>query len=277
VNLISAARTDVEPILPHSDSVIPPEVAHQLSVLASQLNALLESEVRPDLESGQTPLLKGLEKASLEQQIIASPARTEAHLEESVSEPSRFSSLFQPVGLSRRKDSSHGIVVRILRNNELFRRTATMFALTAILALLLGASRHLLSPLAGRLVRSSEDVREKSLQRRTLDSAATTKLAASLGTTDQPKPSATSPASLQNAVAKPTIDARDIDPSVKQNIKLASEVQNSIRADRRLQMTTQVQVRANHGIVTLSGYVASDAERVAAAQDAAHDLLRGCR
>jgi len=33
---------------------------------------------------------------------------------------------------------------------------------------------------------------------------------------------------------------------------------------------TQVQVRANHGIVTLSGYVASDAQRVAAAQDAAH-------
>ncbi len=109
-------------------------------------------------------------------------------------------------------------------------------------------------------------VQEKSLQRRTLDSAATTKLAASLGTADQPKPGATNPPSLRNAVAKSSID---MDPSTKQNIKLASEVQNSIRADRRLQMT-QVQVRANHGIVTLSGYVASDAERVAAAQDAAH-------
>jgi hypothetical protein len=100
VNLTSAARTDVEPILPHSDSVIPPEVAHQLSVLASQLNALLESEVRPDPESSQITFLKGLEKASLEQQIIASPARTDPHLEESVSEPSRLSSLSQPLGLS---------------------------------------------------------------------------------------------------------------------------------------------------------------------------------
>jgi BON domain len=61
-----------------------------------------------------------------------------------------------------------------------------------------------------------------------------------------------------------------VDFSTKQNIKLASEVQNSIRADRRLQITTQVQVRANHGIVTLFGHVASDAERMAAAQDAAH-------
>ena len=263
VNSTSAARTDVEPILPHSDSVIPPEVAHQLSVLASQLNALLESEVRPDPESSQISLLKGLQKASLEQQIIASPARTEAHLEESVSGPSRFSSLSQPLGPSRRKDWSHGIVAGILRNNDLFGRTATMCVLTAILALLLWASHH---HLAGSLVRSYDTVQEKSLQRRTLDSAATTKLAASLGTADQPKPGATNPPSLRNAVAKSSID---MDPSTKQNIKLASEVQNSIRADRRVQMT-QVQVRANHGIVTLSGYVASDAERAAAAQDAAH-------
>src|ERR1041385_1508632 len=105
VNLTSVARPDVEPILPPSDSVIPPEVAHQLSVLASQLNTLLESEVRPHQESSQIPFLKGLEKASLEQQIIASPARTEPHLEQSFSEASRFSSLSQPLGLSRPKDS----------------------------------------------------------------------------------------------------------------------------------------------------------------------------
>jgi len=141
-----------------------------------------------------------------------------------------------------------------------------MIVLTAILALLLWASHD---RLAGSLMRSSDAVQEKSLQRRTLDSAAMTKLAASLAATDQTKPSATSPPSLRKAVAKPSIDARDVDPSTKQNIKLVSEVQNSIRADRRLQMT-QVQVRANHGVVTLSGYVASDAERLAASQDAAH-------
>ena len=273
VNSTSADRIAGEPLLPQSTSLIPPDVAHQLSALASQLNTLLERAVRPDSESSQIPVLTASEKASLEQQIVTSPARIEANLEESFSEPSRFSSLSQPLRLSRSRDSSHGIIARMLRTNELFRRTATMFALTAILALLLGASRHLLSPLSGRLVRSSEDVHEKSLQRRTLDTPATTKLSASLGITDQPKPSATSPPSVQSAVAKPTFlhstHARDVDLITEQNIKLASEVQNSIRADRRLQ-TTQVQVRANHGIVTLSGDVVSDAERVAAAQDAAH-------
>jgi hypothetical protein len=59
-----------------------------------------------------------------------------------------------------------------------------------------------------------------------------------------------------------------MDVNTEQDIELASEVRNRIRADRRLQMT-QVQVRASHGMVTLSGEVASDAERVAAAQDAA--------
>ena len=144
-----------------------------------------------------------------------------------------------------------------------------MFALTTILVFLLWPSHHRLSFLPSTLVLSSETVQEKSLQRITVDSAATTKLETPLSTTDQPKPSATSPPPLRNPVAKSIIDARDMDPSTKQNIKLASEVQNSIRADHRLQMT-QVQVRANHGIVTLSGYVASDSERLAAAQDAAH-------
>ena len=50
--------------------------------------------------------------------------------------------------------------------------------------------------------------------------------------------------------------------------QVVSEVQNRIRADRRLQMT-RVQVRASNGIITLSGDVGSGAERVAAVQDAA--------
>ena len=54
----------------------------------------------------------------------------------------------------------------------------------------------------------------------------------------------------------------------EENARVVSEVQNRIRADRRLQKT-QVRVRASNGIVTLSGDVGSDAERVAAAQDAA--------
>jgi len=49
---------------------------------------------------------------------------------------------------------------------------------------------------------------------------------------------------------------------------VVSEVQNRIRADRRLQRT-KVQVSASNGIITLSGDVGSGAERVAAVQDAA--------
>src|SRR4029077_17706667 len=77
----------------------------------------------------------------------------------------------------------------------------------------------------------------------------------------------------QKAVVKPGIlhspYLRDADVISEQNTRVAWEVQNRIRADRRLQ-TAQVQVRASNGIVTLSGDVSSDAERVAAAQDAAH-------
>ena len=271
VDSTSVDRTDVEPLLPQSDSVIPLEVAHQLSALASQLNASLASAVH-DSESSRITVLTASE-ASTERQIVANPVRVEAYLEGPVSEPARLTSLFQFPGLSRTGDSSHGISVRILPSNELFRRTATMFALAAVLALLLGASWLRLSHLPGRLVQSSEDVQEKSLQRtRTLDTTETTKLAP-LGVTDRTPPSATRPPSVQNAVAKPasvrSTYARDTDLNTEQNIKLASEVQNSIRADRRLQMT-QVRVRASQGIVTLSGDVASDAERVAAAQDAAH-------
>jgi len=53
----------------------------------------------------------------------------------------------------------------------------------------------------------------------------------------------------------------------EENARVASEIENRIRADRRLPMT-RVQVRVSNGIVTLFGNVASDAERVAAAQDA---------
>jgi hypothetical protein len=49
--------------------------------------------------------------------------------------------------------------------------------------------------------------------------------------------------------------------------QVVSEVQNRIRADRRLQMT-QVQVSASNGIITLSGDVGTGADRLAAVQDA---------
>ena len=140
VDSTSVDRTDAGSLLPQGDSVIPPEVAHQLSALASQLNAFLESAVQPDSESSQITVLTASDEASTERQIVSNPVRVEAHLEGPASEPSRFTSLFQFPGLSRTGDSSYGIIARILPSNELFRRTATMFALAAVLALLLGAS-----------------------------------------------------------------------------------------------------------------------------------------
>ena len=54
----------------------------------------------------------------------------------------------------------------------------------------------------------------------------------------------------------------------RDNAQVASEVQNSIRGDSRLQMA-RIQVRATNGVVTLSGYVGSNEQRVAIFQDAA--------
>jgi hypothetical protein len=51
------------------------------------------------------------------------------------------------------------------------------------------------------------------------------------------------------------------------NGQIVSEVQNRIRADRRLMMARFQVTAANH-IITLAGYVASDDQRVAAVQDA---------
>jgi hypothetical protein len=55
---------------------------------------------------------------------------------------------------------------------------------------------------------------------------------------------------------------------VRDNTQVASDVQSRIRADRRLLMA-RIQVRASHGIVTLSGYVGTGFQRFATVQDAA--------
>ena len=62
--------------------------------------------------------------------------------------------------------------------------------------------------------------------------------------------------------------------STYSSAQVVSEIQNRIRADRRLQMT-RVQVRASNGIITLSGDVGSSAERVAAVQNATQ--IKGIR
>src|ERR1700680_188016 len=49
---------------------------------------------------------------------------------------------------------------------------------------------------------------------------------------------------------------------------VASDVQNRIRSDSRMQMA-RVRVLATDGVVTLSGYVTSTEQRIATVQDAA--------
>jgi hypothetical protein len=58
------------------------------------------------------------------------------------------------------------------------------------------------------------------------------------------------------------------------NSEIASDVQNRIRTDGRMQMA-RVQVLATSGAVTLSGYVTSTEQRVASVQDAAQ--IKGVR
>jgi hypothetical protein len=55
---------------------------------------------------------------------------------------------------------------------------------------------------------------------------------------------------------------------VRDNPQVALDVQNRIRADRRLLMA-RIQVRASQGIVTLSGFVGTGFQRFATVQDAA--------
>jgi hypothetical protein len=55
---------------------------------------------------------------------------------------------------------------------------------------------------------------------------------------------------------------------VPDNAQVTSEVQSRIRNDYRLRMA-RIQVRSTNGIVTLSGYVSTDAQRAATVQDAA--------
>jgi hypothetical protein len=58
------------------------------------------------------------------------------------------------------------------------------------------------------------------------------------------------------------------------NSQVASEVQNRLRTDTRMQMA-RVQVLASNGVVTLSGYVISNQQRVTTVRDAAQ--IKGVR
>ena len=169
------AQAEVEPLAPQYDSVIPPETAYQLSVLASQLEALMQPQIRSDSE-WTTPQLPAVahETQVGEQQATgySTQVRGQSVLEQPRSELARLIPLAQhavPSGMSIVPYRT--VRRRIFSSNEWFWRTATVVALAAVLCLLLGASVLRLSPLPGGLSLPSEVVQQQVPLQRTKPTA----------------------------------------------------------------------------------------------------------
>ena len=277
--VIPVAQADVEPLAPQYDSVIPPETAYQLSVLASQLEALIQQQIRTNSEwTTRLPVAVAREIPAEEQQPVAYRAegRENAGFEQPQSEPAQLIPLVQPVVPSGTSILSHRIVRRrIFQSNELFLRTATVVAAAAVLSMLLGVSVRRLSPAPAGSARSSEVPHRQTPFHGT---NATESLAAAKAVEPNVVPERL-PARVEDSGQTRVVEPNSLhsyssetDFVAGDTAQVVSEVQNRIRADRRLQRT-QVQVRASNGVITLSGDVGSEAERVAAAQDAAR--IRG--
>ena len=272
--VIPMAQADVEPLAPQNDSVIPPGTAYQLSVLAAQLEALIQQQIRTNSEwTTRLPVAGAREIPAEEQQAVAYRAegREKAGFEQPQSEPAQLTLLVQREVPSGTSILPHKI--RISQGQEFFWRTATVFAVAAVLFLLLGASVHRLSPLPGGLALSSKVAQQQTrFHRTTATESVATKPVEPYVLSDQPPARVENSGSPEKRVVKSnslhSTYGSEVNLVAEENARLASEVENRIRADRRQQMT-QVQVRASHGIVTLSGDVGSDPERVGAAQDAA--------
>jgi hypothetical protein len=277
--MISVAQPVVEPLAPQNDSVIPEETAHQLSILASQLEVLIKQQTRTDSEwTIPLPVAVAQEIPAEEEQAVAYHAEGEENtaFEQPPSEPAQLVPIVQRVVPSGLSILPHRILrKRIFQSNELFLRTATVVAVAAVLFLLLGASVHRLSPAPAGLARSSEVPQRQTPFHGT---NATESLAATKAverTVVAERLPARVEDSGQKRVVKPNSlhsYSSEADFVAVDAAQVVSEVQNRIRADRRLQRT-QVQVRASNGVITLSGDVGSEAERVVAAQDAAR--IRG--
>ena len=251
-----------EPFAPQSQGIIPPEIVHQFSILASQLEALTQQQIRSDSPWTRLPVSVAEEIPAEEQQGAADQAglRGKAAFEQPQSKSPQLISLVQRAVAS---GTSYRIVCRrISQDKEFFWRNATVLALAAVLFLVLGVSVHRLSPFPGGVALPSEVAQQKTpFHRTTATESLVTK------PVEPPVLSDQQPARVENSLH--STDGSEAHPVAEENARVASEIENRIRADRRLQMP-QVQVRARNGIVTLSGDVGSDAERVAAAQDAAH-------
>ena len=274
--VIPVAHPEVEPLAPQYDSVIPQETAYQLSVLASQLEVLIQQQIRPDFDwTTRLPAAVAGEIPAEEQQAVAYHAegREKAGFEQPPSELAQLIPLVQTVVPSGTSILPHRVLRRrIFQNNELFLRTATVVAVAAVLFLLLGASVHRLSPGPAGLALPSEVP-----QRQTPSHG--TNATGSLAAAKSVEPTVVGdrlPARVENSGPKRVVKLNSLhstygseaDLVAGDTAQVVSEVENRIRADRRLQQT-HVQVRASNGIITLLGDVGSEAERAAAAQDAA--------
>jgi hypothetical protein len=234
------------------------------------LEALTQQEIRSDSQWAWLPVSAAEEIPAEEQDIPdQGGVREKAAFEQPEPESAQLTPLVLPVS-SVTRNSFHK--TRISLGQEFFWRTATVFAVVAVLFLLLGASIRL-SPFPGGLPPSSGVARQQTpFDGTTARESVATKPVEPLVLSDQPPARVANSGSPEKRVLKSNslhstsgIEAHLV---AEENARVTSEIENRIRADRRLQMTA-VQVRASNGIVTLLGDVGSDAERVAAAQDAA--------
>ncbi len=169
--VLRSTQAEVEPVAPLHDSVIPPETAYQLSVLASRLEALMQREIQPDSE-WTTPYAPAVAQETQvgEQQaaVRSTEVQGQSVLEQPRSELARLIPLVQLAVPSGTSMLPHRTVRRpISPSDESFWRTATVVALAAVLSLLLGASVHRLSPLPGGLSLPLEVVQQQVPLQRT--------------------------------------------------------------------------------------------------------------
>jgi hypothetical protein len=159
VEMVKSIR--LERLAPHHDFLIPPETAYQLSLLASQLEAVVQREVRPDPEGATSQGANGGEQPSVGNSAedrgplaLEQPGQPESNqlapLERDVV-PTRTS-------VFHRKS----VPSRNALPDDPFWRTATVFAVAAILSLFMGASVHRLSPLPAVLSAPSEGVQQEA-------------------------------------------------------------------------------------------------------------------
>ena len=230
--------SDIEPGAPRNTSLIPPETDNVLAAVPSQLSSTRQQEVRAEPEQTTTKAVVGADEIPGIEEKTPEPHPETTVSAEPRSEPAE---MLPPVQIAVPEEMH----TQISLTDDFFGRTVRAFAIAAVFLLAVLGYRLLSGP--DRLALSSEVVQPEAPSQKTTDAAR--------------RRAGVEPSRVSSAYGNETL-------VTDKNAQVASAVLSTIRADRRLQ-TAEVQVRASDGIVTLSGDVASDAERTAAAQDAA--------